>query len=320
LSGKSKLKVMEDGKQQVVVVGLTETEVASVDDVLALISRGNSLRTSGKTSANSNSSRSHAVFQIILRTGTKRRPLYGKFSLIDLAGNERGAVSSSADRQTRLEGAEINKSLLALKECIRALGRKGAHLPFRASKLTQVLRDSFIGEKARTCMIAMIGPSMASCEHTLNTLRYADRVKELCVGESEEQVVDQVDEEDEEEELEADESLEQSGLAQLQNLAGEECNEDWVQYQESLAVMQVLEEEVVEAHRNMLDGLEVWRQQDATLIAMTNEVDYDQEAYAQLLEEMVKEKQEVLTNLAERARAFRECLAEEEARSNQRRG
>merc|ERR1712013_442696 len=177
--GKSKLKVMEDGKQQVVVVGLTETEVASVDDVLALISRGNGLRTSGKTSANSNSSRSHAVFQIILRTGTKRRPLYGKFSLIDLAGNERGAVSSSADRQTRLEGAEINKSLLALKECIRALGRKGAHLPFRASKLTQVLRDSFIGDKARTCMIAMISPSLTSCEHTLNTLRYADRVKEL---------------------------------------------------------------------------------------------------------------------------------------------
>jgi len=168
-------------------------------------------------------------------------------------------------------------------------------------------------------MIAMIGPSMASCEHTLNTLRYADRVKELAVGESEELVVDQVYE-DEEEELEADESLEQSGLVQLQNLAGEECNEDWVQYQESLAVMQVLEEEVVEAHRNMLDGLEVWRQQDATLIAMTNEVDYDQEAYAQLLEEMVKEKQEVLTNLAERARAFRECLAEEEARSSQRRG
>jgi len=165
-------------------------------------------------------------------------------------------------------------------------------------------------------MIAMIGPSMASCEHTLNTLRYADRVKELSVGESEELVIDK----DEDEDLEADESLEQSGLVQLQNLAGEECNEDWVQYQESLAVMQVLEEEVVEAHRNMLDGLEVWRQQDATLIAMTNEVDYDQEAYAQLLEEMVKEKQEVLTNLAERARAFRECLAEEEARSSQQRG
>jgi len=122
------------------------------------------------------------VFQIILRTNSGRKPLFGKFSLIDLAGNERGADTSSANRQTRMEGAEINKSLLALKECIRALGRKGAHLPFRASKLTQVLRDSFIGDKARTCMIAMISPSVASCEHTLNTLRYADRVKELAVG------------------------------------------------------------------------------------------------------------------------------------------
>lgn len=81
--------------------------------------------------------------------------LHGKFSLIDLAGNERGADTSSANRQTRMEGAEINKSLLALKECIRALGRKGTHLPFRASKLTQVLRDSFMGENSRTCMVLL---------------------------------------------------------------------------------------------------------------------------------------------------------------------
>lgn len=159
------------------VVGLTERSVETVEDVLKLIQVGNSARTSGQTSANSNSSRSHAVFQIILRTPMAK--LHGKFSLIDLAGNERGADTSSADRQTRMEGAEINKSLLALKECIRALGRKGAHLPFRVSKLTQVLRDSFIGEKSKTCMIAMMSPGLNSCEHSLNTLRYANRVKEL---------------------------------------------------------------------------------------------------------------------------------------------
>jgi kinesin family protein 2/24 len=64
LSGKAKLRVLEDGKQQVVVVGLTETEVDSVDDVLKLITQGNNQRTSGQTSANAHSSRSHAVFQV----------------------------------------------------------------------------------------------------------------------------------------------------------------------------------------------------------------------------------------------------------------
>lgn len=78
----------------------------------------------------------------------------------------------------RLEGAEINKSLLALKECIRAIDQDSSHLPFRQSKLTLVLKDSFTGN-AKTCMIATVSPSSANCEHTINTLRYADRVKEL---------------------------------------------------------------------------------------------------------------------------------------------
>uniref|UniRef100_A0A8C3R5M8 Kinesin-like protein n=1 Tax=Cyanoderma ruficeps TaxID=181631 RepID=A0A8C3R5M8_9PASS len=179
LNRKTKLRVLEDGKQQVQVVGLQEREVKCVEDVLKLIEIGNSCRTSGQTSANAHSSRSHAVFQIILR---RKGKLHGKFSLIDLAGNERGADTSSADRQTRLEGAEINKSLLALKECIRALGQNKPHTPFRASKLTQVLRDSFIGENSRTCMIATISPGIASCENTLNTLRYANRVKEFGIS------------------------------------------------------------------------------------------------------------------------------------------
>ncbi|KAL8203832.1 UNVERIFIED_CONTAM: Kinesin-like protein kif2a [Gekko kuhli] len=118
LNRKTKLRVLEDGKQQVQVVGLHEREVKCVEDVLKLIEIGNSCRTSGQTSANAHSSRSHAVFQIILR---RKGKLHGKFSLIDLAGNERGADTSSADRQTRLEGAEINKSLLALKGNILVL-------------------------------------------------------------------------------------------------------------------------------------------------------------------------------------------------------
>jgi kinesin family protein 2/24 len=74
----------------------------------------------------------------------------------------------------RIEGAEINKSLLALKECIRALDAEQGHIPFRGSKLTEVLRDSFVGD-SRTVMISCISPNAGSCEHTLNTLRYADR-------------------------------------------------------------------------------------------------------------------------------------------------
>lgn len=101
----------------------------------------------------------------------------GKISFIDLAGSERGADTFDNNRQTRLEGAEINKSLLALKECIRALDNDARHVPFRGSKLTAVLRDSFVGETARTVMIANISPTASCVEHTLNTLRYADRVK-----------------------------------------------------------------------------------------------------------------------------------------------
>ncbi|XP_017096462.2 kinesin-like protein Klp59C [Drosophila bipectinata] len=180
MPGKPILRVLEDGHHQVHVVGLKEKPVTNTNEVLALLELGNSVRTSGTTSANDKSSRSHAVFQILLRTSQNNR-LHGKFSLIDLAGNERGADNSSTDRQTRLEGANINKSLLALKECIRALGRPTAtHLPFRSCKLTQVLRDSFIGGKRmKTVMIAMISPGWDSLEHTLNTLRYADRVKGL---------------------------------------------------------------------------------------------------------------------------------------------
>lgn len=79
-----------------------------------------------------------------------------------------------------MEGAEINTSLLALKEVIRALATGGSmkRIPFRGSKLTQVLKDSFVGKNTRTVMVSCVAPNMKNCDHTLNTLRYADRVKE----------------------------------------------------------------------------------------------------------------------------------------------
>ncbi|KAI1722674.1 kinesin motor domain-containing protein [Ditylenchus destructor] len=180
LNKKIKLRILEDGKKQVQVVDLTETRVHNVAEVMNCIKSGSERRTAGTTTANSNSSRSHAVFQIILRKVAKaKNPLHGKISLIDLAGNERGKDANSGDQQTRMEGAEINRSLLALKECIRAMGRDQDHVPFRDSKLTLVLRDSFTEKNSKVCMIATISPAMSHVEDTLNTLRYADRVKEL---------------------------------------------------------------------------------------------------------------------------------------------
>ncbi|CAI0626882.1 unnamed protein product [Linum tenue] len=196
LSDRKKLCMREDGKQQVCIVGLQEFEVLDVQIVKEYIEKGNAARSTGSTGANEESSRSHAILQLAIKkhkevketrrnnnnnndvNDSKNGKLVGKISFIDLAGSERGADTTDNDRQTRIEGAEINKSLLALKECIRALDNEQIHIPFRGSKLTEVLRDSFVGN-SRTVMISCISPNAGSCEHTLNTLRYADRVKSL---------------------------------------------------------------------------------------------------------------------------------------------
>ncbi|XP_010931648.1 kinesin-like protein KIN-13A [Elaeis guineensis] len=192
LCDRRKLCMREDGKQQVCIVGLQEFEVLDVQIVKDFIEKGNAARSTGSTGANEESSRSHAILQLAIKkhkevVDTRRHKdgneskggkVIGKISFIDLAGSERGADTTDNDRLTRIEGAEINKSLLALKECIRALDNDQIHIPFRGSKLTEVLRDSFVGN-SKTVMISCISPNAGSCEHTLNTLRYADRVKSL---------------------------------------------------------------------------------------------------------------------------------------------
>uniref|UniRef100_A0A8C9WV53 Kinesin-like protein n=1 Tax=Scleropages formosus TaxID=113540 RepID=A0A8C9WV53_SCLFO len=318
LNHKAKLRVLEDGKQQVQVVGLHEHEVKCTEDVLKLIKVGNSYRMSGQTSANAHSSRSHAVFQIILQ---RKGKMHGKFSLIDLAGNERGADTISSNKQTRLEGAEINKSLLALKECIRALGRNKPHTPFRASKLTQVLRDSFIGENSRTCMIATISPGMISCENTLNTLRYANRVKELTVdlgavdGRPNIHAVDQLNM------MEVQWGVgccfQNDDIKLLCEQSEEEISPQLFTFHEAVSQLVEMEEQVLEDHRAVFQESIRWLEDEKVLLEMTEEVDYDVDSYATQLEHILNQKIEILTGLRDEVKLFCSALQEEEQASKQ---
>lgn len=101
----------------------------------------------------------------------------GKLSLIDLAGSER-AIATDQRTLRSLEGANINRSLLALSSCINALVEGKKHIPYRNSKLTQLLKDS-LGGACNTVMIANISPSNLSFGETQNTLHWADRAKEI---------------------------------------------------------------------------------------------------------------------------------------------
>ncbi|XP_034396741.1 uncharacterized protein LOC117735931 [Cyclopterus lumpus] len=176
LDHRKRLFAREDGQKVVHIVGLRDIRVDSVSSLLEVILRGTEERTQGMSGVNPLSSRSHALLRIQLRDTNQQ--IAGRMWFVDLAGSERASDTKEPNRQSRMEGAEINQSLLALKECIRSLDQEQSHTPFRQSKLTQVLKDSFVGD-SMTCMIANISPGHLATEHTLNTLRYADRVKEL---------------------------------------------------------------------------------------------------------------------------------------------
>lgn len=172
LHNRQQLIPRDDGKGNVHISGLKEFRIHSSGTMMEVFQYGNRERSTCKTNANEASSRSHAILQILLKSG--HQP-HGKLNFIDLAGSERGTDRGHhSDAKIRLEGAEINRSLLALKECIRALDKDKKHAPFRGSKLTMVLKDSFVGN-SKTCMIATISPNHSNSDHTLNTLRYADR-------------------------------------------------------------------------------------------------------------------------------------------------
>ena len=147
LNGRNKLQVLEDKNQVVQIAGLEEKLVGSPEEMEDIIYKGNSERTTHNTVTNETSSRSHGICNILIKEN-QNDETYGKLILVDLAGSEQAKETQNNIKERITEGAKINKSLLILKECIRALeSRKegnDSHVPFRSTKLTLVLRDSFI--------------------------------------------------------------------------------------------------------------------------------------------------------------------------------
>eukprot|EP00930_Biecheleria_cincta_P035114 TRINITY_DN24182_c1_g1_i1.p1 TRINITY_DN24182_c1_g1~~TRINITY_DN24182_c1_g1_i1.p1 ORF type:complete len:762 (+),score=183.34 TRINITY_DN24182_c1_g1_i1:145-2430(+) len=175
------LELREDALRGPSIAGVRELPANTTSCVMDLVREGNARRSEERTAANPVSSRSHAVLQLIVETplpgslGKKKR--CAKLSLIDLAGSERAANTGNRGARLR-EGAMINRSLLALANCITALTRKGAYVNYRDSKLTRLLKDSLSGN-CYTMMIAHVSPSITAFEETLNTLKYAHRACEI---------------------------------------------------------------------------------------------------------------------------------------------
>lgn len=181
-----KLIIREDTDRTTTVANLSYHSPQTVEDVMDLVIRGNKNRTTSATDANETSSRSHAVLQVHVvqvnrSVDLKQEKMYATLSIIDLAGSER--ASATKNRGERLhEGSNINRSLLALGNCISALcmteRRAFYHVPYRDSKLTRLLKFS-LGGNCKTVMIVCVSPSSVHYDETLNTLKYANRAKNI---------------------------------------------------------------------------------------------------------------------------------------------
>ncbi|KAL3252378.1 hypothetical protein MRX96_017695 [Rhipicephalus microplus] len=209
--GRKSVKIHEDSKGEIYTVGVTAKAVQNAEQVMKCLESGALSRTTASTQMNVQSSRSHAIFtlhikqqrvvQLNLEDGNAEdqeennalskvngegssmsefETLTAKFHFVDLAGSERlKRTGATGDRAK--EGISINCGLLALGNVISALGdvsRKVLHVPYRDSKLTRLLQDS-LGGNSRTLMIACVSPCDRDFMETLNTLKYANRAKNI---------------------------------------------------------------------------------------------------------------------------------------------
>jgi len=187
------LMIIEDPVKGIFVPELSEFIVNNTSELSSMIVQGNAERTMAATGnfklnlgQNQFSSRSHAILQIVVEQNKNTgETLMSKYLMVDLAGSERGSLEKGIrndDKGIRLqEGSNINKSLLALGNCINLLSdksKKGSFVPYRDSKLTRLLKDS-LGGNIQTIMIACISPSLFSYDDTVNTLNYAFRARKI---------------------------------------------------------------------------------------------------------------------------------------------
>ncbi|RKP14663.1 P-loop containing nucleoside triphosphate hydrolase protein, partial [Piptocephalis cylindrospora] len=191
--GRVPVQIREDPKGRIYWTGVQEILVRNPEDVMNQLSQGSWRRQTGSTEMNAHSSRSHAIFSITLKQergsggGGEEGAFVAdgistttKFHFVDLAGSERLKRTNAVGDRAK-EGISINAGLSALGNVISALGdpsKRGNHIPYRDSKLTRLLQDSLGGSSA-TWMIACVSPAMANLAETLNTLKYANRARNI---------------------------------------------------------------------------------------------------------------------------------------------
>ncbi|XP_030433510.1 kinesin-like protein KIF19 isoform X1 [Gopherus evgoodei] len=180
------LDLREDARGSIQIAGITEVSTTNAPEIMQLLTKGNKERTQEPTAANKTSSRSHAVLQVTVKQKSRVKNIneevrVGRLFMVDLAGSERAAQTRNRGKRMK-EGAHINRSLLALGNCISALSEKGGsraqYVNFRDSKLTRLLKDS-LGGNSRTVMIAHISPASIYFEESRTTLIYAYRAKNI---------------------------------------------------------------------------------------------------------------------------------------------
>uniref|UniRef100_A0A8B9GAK3 Kinesin family member 21B n=1 Tax=Amazona collaria TaxID=241587 RepID=A0A8B9GAK3_9PSIT len=190
---KSNIKIHEDASGSIYTTGVTSRLINSQDELIQCLKQGALSRTTASTQMNVQSSRSHAIFTIhlcqmrvcarpdkLLLPTTEYETLTAKFHFVDLAGSERLKRTGATGERAK-EGISINCGLLALGNVISALGdqsKKVVHVPYRDSKLTRLLQDS-LGGNSQTIMIACVSPSDRDFMETLNTLKYANRARNI---------------------------------------------------------------------------------------------------------------------------------------------